>query len=558
MSWLAFNQRVLEQAADESLPLLERAKFLAITSSNLDEFVMVRVGSLKLKAEREVTAPDPAGLTVSQQLKAISSQARTVVASQYRLLRDSLEPQLALADVKRIDLSDGSDRCLESADRRFHGDVSAVLSPQAITDDQPFPLLQGLGVHVCVRMKAEPNEEDSDDPKVQPEDQFAVIPLGKTVPRLVPMPADRGFSYVLLEDLVAHYVDDLFTGREVEECIAFRITRNADIELREDAAADLMDGMEDVLESRRQSRVVRLEYSANASDAMLNFFAEKMQLTPQDLYPIDGPLDLAYLFTMHGLEGFETLRDEPWPPQSTPLIEPAESMFATITANDVLMIHPYERFDPVVRLLEEAAVDPDVLAIKQVLYRTSRNSPIVAALKRAAERGKYVSVIVELKARFDEARNIEWAREMEHAGVQVIYGIRGLKTHAKVCIIVRREPRGIIRYLHFGTGNYNEVTANLYSDISLLTCDEELGADATTFFNAVTGASQPQQMNHLAAAPTTLRKRILDLIEAETQRCREGQRAEIIAKLNALVDTEVIDALYRASQAGVKIQLNVR
>jgi polyphosphate kinase len=291
---------------------------------------------------------------------------------------------------------------------------------------------------------------------------------------------------------------------------------------------------------------------------MVAFLSEKMQLPSQGLSPIDGPLDLTYLFMLHGLEGFDSLRDEAWPPQSTPAIDPAEPMFTTIASGDLLMIHPFERFDPVVRLIEEAAIDPDVLAIKQVLYRTSRRSPIVAALMRAAEHGKYVSVIVELKARFDEARNIEWARDMEKAGVQVIYGIRGLKTHAKVCIIVRREPRGIVRYLHFGTGNYNEVTANLYSDVSLLTCNEELGSDATTFFNGVTGASQPQQLQHLAAAPTTLRNRILDLIDAETRRCLEGQKAEIVVKINALVDTEVIDALYRASQAGVKIQLNVR
>jgi polyphosphate kinase len=567
LSWLAFNQRVLEQAADESLPLLERAKFLAITSSNLDEFVMVRVGSLKLKAQRNALVRDPAGLTVSEQLQAIATESREVVLRQYRLLRNSLEPQLAGADVRRIDLNDCGDRCLEAADRRFHSDVFSVLSPQAIFDEPPFPLLQGLGVHLCVRMKAlakDPFRPFSQRRSTEAEPaepspwQFAIIPLGRTVPRLVPLPADRGFAYVLLEDLVTRYVDDFFPGREVVECIAFRITRNADVELQEDAAADLMDGMEDVLESRRQSRVVRLEYSAGASDPMISFLSERMLLTSQDLYPIDGPLDLTYLFTMHGLEGFDCLRDEPWPSQGTPAIDPAEPMFAIIGSGDVLMVHPYERFDPVVRLLEEAAVDPEVMAIKQVLYRTSRNSPIVAALMRAAERGKYVSVIVELKARFDEARNIEWAREMEQAGVQVIYGIRGLKTHAKVCIIVRREPQGIVRYLHFGTGNYNEVTANLYSDVSLLTCDEELGLDATSFFNGVTGASQPQQMQHLAAAPITLRKRILGLIEAETQRCREGQKSEIIAKLNALVDTEVIEALYAASRAGVRIRLNIR
>jgi polyphosphate kinase len=277
-----------------------------------------------------------------------------------------------------------------------------------------------------------------------------------------------------------------------------------------------------------------------------------------NLFAIDGPLDLTYLFSVHGLEGCDALRDEPWPGQSTPEIDPAESMFETIAGGDILLIHPYESFEPVVRLIEEAANDDDVLAIKQILYRTSRNSPIVAALKRAAENGKYVSVIVELKARFDEQRNIEWAREMEQAGVQVIYGIRGLKTHAKVCIIVRREMQGLMRYLHFGTGNYNEVTANMYSDVSLLTCDGVLGGDATAFINAVTGASQPQNMQELAAAPTTLRKRILGLIQAETQRSLEGQRGEILAKINSLVDTEVIEALYGASQAGVKVRLNIR
>lgn len=572
LSWLEFNQRVLEQAADTSLPLLERAKFLAITSSNLDEFTMVRVGSLKLQYERNSMVRDPSGRTVSEQLQAVATRCKEIVARQYQVLRESLEPLLAQSEIQRIDLNACSDRCLEAADARFHNDVLAVLSPQAVFEERPFPLLQGLGVHLCVRLKTNPHSgrslqqmdsgvsdrDSGDSDQTDQEWDYAIIPLGRTVPRILPMPTDRGHAYVLLEELVGHYVEDFFPGREVEECIAFRITRNADVELREDSAADLMVGMEEVLESRRQSRVVRLEYSAGASDPMLAFLSEKMELRSQELFPIDGPLDLTYLFTLHGLEGFDYLRDKAWPPQGSPQIEPSEPMFTNIAREDLLMVHPYESFDPIVRLIEEAAIDPDVLAIKQVLYRTSRNSPVVSALKRAAEHGKYVSVIVELKARFDEARNIEWAREMEKAGVQVIYGIRGLKTHAKVCIIVRRESRGIVRYMHFGTGNYNEVTANLYSDVSLLTCNDQLGADATAFFNAVTGASQPQKLQHLAAAPVSLRNRILGLIENETSRCLEGQRAEIIAKINALVDTQVIDALYRASQVGVKIQLNVR
>ena len=555
LSWLEFNERVLDQAADTSLPLLERAKFLAITSSNLDEFMMVRVGSLQMQYQRNAMVRDASGLTVGEQLLSVSHRCEALTCRQYSIFSEALEPLLADFDIRRIDLQNCSDRCLDTAERRFQSDVLAVLSPQAISEERPFPLLQGLGVHLCIRLKAQ--NLTGDDAEANPWD-FAVIPLGRTVPRCVPMPSERGHSYVLLEYLITHYIDEFFPGREVVECIAFRITRNADIELQEDAAADLMIGMEEVLESRRQSRVIRLEYSHDASDATLGFLSEKMQLRSQDLYPIAGPLDLTYLFKLHGLEGFDSLRDEAWPAQSVSSIDPSEKMFTAISSGDVLLLHPYESFDPVVRLIEEATVDPDVLAIKQVLYRTSRNSPIVAALKRAAKHGKYVSVIVELKARFDEARNIEWAREMEQAGVQVIYGIRGLKTHAKVCIIVRREPQGIVRYMHFGTGNYNEVTATIYGDVSLLTCNEELGSDATAFFNAVTGASQPQQLRHLDSAPTTLRKRIVDLINAETQRCIEGQKAEICVKINALVDTEVIDALYRASQAGVNILLNVR
>ena len=552
LGWLEFNDRVLDQAADSNVPLLERAKFVAITGSNLDEFMMVRVGSLKLQFARNPATRDPAGLTVAEQLQAVSDRCRRMVSQQYRLLLQELEPALSQAGITRVNLADCGDRIAAAAESRFQSDVLAVLSPQAIYHDRPFPMLQGLGLHVCVRLKGEPVDG------VETQWQFAVIPIGKTLPRLIPMPSDSGYAYVLLEDLILHSIDDFFPGREVVESVVFRTTRNADVELREDAAADLMVGMEEVLESRRQSREVRLEMSSNASDIMVGFLSETMQLTSQDLYRIEGPLDLTYLFGLHALEGFDAYRDTPWPPQLSPSIDPADSMFSTIANGDILMVHPYERFDPVVRLVEEAANDPDVLAIKQVLYRTSRNSPIVAALERAAERGKYVSVIVELKARFDEARNIEWAREMERSGVQVIYGIRGLKTHAKVCIIVRREPHGIVRYLHFGTGNYNEATAKLYGDISLFTCDDSLGQDTTTFFNCVTGASQPQQFHHIAAAPLNLRKRLLDLIESETQRAREGQRGEIIAKLNALVDTEIIDALYRASRAGVRIRLNVR
>nr|WP_236696646.1 polyphosphate kinase 1 [Rhodopirellula islandica] len=611
LGWLEFNARVLDQADDPAVQLLERAKFLAITSSNLDEFMMVRVGSLKLQAMSGGGRRDPSGRTATEQLQAISERCQAHVDRQYQLLKNELLPLLSEHHINQIDPAECSDRSLAAAERHFRGDVLAVLSPQAL-HDRRFPMLPGLGIHLCVQLspgdeigpQPTPAATDSLADRVQsnqkqhesskqpaslahdspaskdeaPETQFAVIPLGRTLGRVIPLPIEKapidkatapqnsvdtsptesGYAYALLEDLVSHFVNEFFPGREVIQCKPFRITRNADIELREDGAGDLLGGMEEVLESRRLSDVVRLEIDANANPDIRDYLIKSFQVDPQFVFDIDGPLDLTYLFSLHGLKGMNSLRDEEWPPQRSPKINPAESMFTSISEGDIMLMHPYESFDPVVRLLEEAAVDPDVLAVKQILYRTSRNSPIVAALMRAAERGKYVTAIVELKARFDEARNIEWAREMEQAGVQVIYGIRGLKTHAKVCIIVRREPQGLVRYVHFGTGNYNEVTANLYGDISVLTCDEILGTDATMFFNAVTGASQPQPLQQLGMAPLTLRRQILELIQGETERSRQGQKGEIIAKMNALVDTEVIDALYLASQAGVKIRLNVR
>ncbi|MEM8911734.1 MAG: polyphosphate kinase 1 [Planctomycetota bacterium] len=606
LGWLDFNARVLEQAKDERTRLLERAKFLAITGTNLDEFVMVRVGGLQLQLRnsRGLSRRDPTGRTVHEQLRAVLKRCHKHVDRQYRLLRNVIQPELDRHHIRRVDLGHCSDRLLAAAEQQFRGDVVAVLSPQALHDRQ-FPMLPGLGLHLCVQLKnadelstassqkgSNAPTQPIDDSSEESPDQFAVIPMGRTLPRVVPLPMETlgpgfadetnasnpkeessenesldsdlsrpsevGFAYVLLEDLVSHFVDEFFPGREVVACSPFRITRNADIELREDGAGDLLGGMEEVLESRRLSDVVRLEVDAGANVELRQYLMDSFDIDREMIFDIDGPLDLGYLWTLHGLQGFDPLRDDDWPPQSSPAISPNETMFSAISHQDILLIHPYQRFDPVVRLIEEAAVDPDVLAIKQILYRTSRNSPIVTALKRAASRGKYVTVIVELKARFDEARNIEWAREMEQAGVQVIYGIRGLKTHAKVCIIVRRETQGLARYVHFGTGNYNEVTANLYGDVSLLTCDDELGTDATMFFNAVTGASHPQPLQQLGIAPLTLRRRLLSLIESEAERSRQGEKAEITAKLNALVDTEIIDALYAASQAGVKIRLNVR
>jgi polyphosphate kinase len=344
----------------------------------------------------------------------------------------------------------------------------------------------------------------------------------------------------------------------VAHSLVFRITRNADLSLRDDISHDLLAEIEDVLDDRKLGACVRVEVSSQSDGETVAFLKKVLGVEECDIYAPPGPLDLASFMRLTDLEGFENLKYEPWPPRISPDVDLGAGMFNVISGKDVLLVHPYDSFEPVVRLVEEAADDPDVLAIKQTLYRTSRNSPIVAALERAAERGKYVTAVIELRARFDEARNIEWARNLERAGVQVIYGVKGLKTHAKICIIVRREPHGIVRYVHFGTGNYNEITARLYSDVSLMTCNEEFGADAIAFFNAITGFSMPQRFRKIDAAPLGLRERIVEMIDAETERQKHGQKARIIAKLNSLVDPDIIDALYRASAAGVEIKLNIR
>lgn len=549
LSWLEFNQRPLDEAISEKVPLLERLKFLAITSSNLDEFFMVRVGGLQLQLEQHIVSTDPAGMSVGQQLTAIFQRVQRMVDSQYECFLGSIEPGLQNAGIQRLRMQTAAPKMREFAERVFREEIYPVLSPMAIDSEDPFPLFPNQSLNLCVSLKVEGEE---------PGCRFAVIPLGKILSRFVTLPTDQGYSYMLLEDVVTAMADHYFPGDSVQEVVPFRITRNADVSVREDGAADLMSGMQEVLHRRRTADCVRLEIDANCSTQMADYLRDRLEIDARDIFRISGPLDLSAMMYLTSLDGYPVLRDPPWPAQASPLVDLSQSLFSTIGERDVLISHPYESFEPVVRLIEEAAADPDVLAIKQVLYRTSRKSPIVAALKRAGERGKSVTAIVELKARFDEARNIEWARELEQAGVQVIYGVKGLKTHAKVCIIVRREPHGIQRYMHFGTGNYNETTARLYSDISFLTANEELGADASAFFNAVTGYSQPQQYRRIDAAPIGLRKRLLMMIDNETQRKRQGQRGYIAAKLNALVDPEIIEALYRASQAGVTIRLNVR
>ena len=529
LSWLEFNRRVLEEAIDPSVPLLERLKFLSITSTNLDEFFMVRVGGLQHLLNEGKRLFDPAGLTTREQLLEISRRTHQLVADQCACFLEDIEPKLAGMGIRRL-APEQIGRAVEATD---------------------FPLLTGLGLDLLVRLN--PVTVRSRKPR------FAVVTLPKRLSRFITVPVNQeGYDYTLLEDVVSMFREKLFPGEFINECVPFRITRNADLLIREDLAGDLLSQMREVLDARKRSGCVRLEVGRSISPTALSFLKEALQVNDDQIYEIPGPLDLAAYRELAGRSGFEKLKYEPWLPQPSPLIAPGESMFEAIARRDILLFHPYESFEPIVRLLEQAADDPEVLAIKQILYRTSGNSPIVAALARAAAKGKHVTVIVELKARFDEARNIDWAQALEQSGVQIIYGLRGLKVHAKICIVVRREPSGIRRYMHFGTGNYNEVTARLYSDVSLMTCNEDFGADATQFFNTITAYSQPIKYQRIEAAPLGLRARLLALIESEAQRCKEGQQGHIMAKLNSLVDADLIETLYRASQQGVRIQLNVR
>jgi polyphosphate kinase len=550
LSWLEFNRRVLEEAIDPSVPLLERLRFLSITSGNLDEFFMVRVGGLQQLLNEGKRLFDPAGLTTREQLLEISRRTHQLVAEQCACFSQDIEPKLADAGIRRLLPDQIGPEYAEYLERLFEREIYPIVTPRAV-DAADFPLLTGLGLELLVRLN--PATARSRRPR------FAIVTLPKRLSRFITVPVQQdGYDYTLLEDVVSMFREKLFPGESISECVPFRITRNADLLIREDLAGDLLSQMREVLDARKRSGCVRLEVGQNISPTSLSFLKHALQINDDQIYEIPGPLDLAAYRELAGRAGFEKLKYDPWLPQPSPLIAPGESIFEAIARRDILLFHPYESFEPVVRLLEQAADDPEVLAIKQILYRTSGSSPIVAALARAAGKGKHVTVVVELKARFDEARNIDWAQALEQSGVQIIYGLRGLKVHAKICIVVRREPTGIRRYMHFGTGNYNEVTARLYSDVSLMTCNEDFGADATQFFNTITAYSQPIKYRRLEAAPLGLRSRLLALIESEAQRCKEGQQGHIMAKLNSLVDADLIEALYRASQQGVQIQLNVR
>ncbi len=547
LSWLEFNDRVLAEALDETVPLLERVKFLAITGSNLDEFFMVRVGGLQLLEQQGLQKADPAGHGPVQQLAAISKRAHESAKRQYACLNEQLLPPLAAAGIRALKAEDLNERQRAHAETYFEKEIFPVVTPIEVAADGAPPSFTNRTLYLLVRLVGE-----------SARDQWAIVPLVRSMARLVTLPVRGAWEFLFLEDLVSMYVERLFPGVGIREIAVFRVIRNADLELQEDQASDLLDEMKQIVDARRTGHCVRLEVNASAARTSIARLQELTGVTERDTYRLPGPLDLTVLMKLPEIAGHEDLRYPAWPAQAGVEVSSDESIFEVIGRGDVLLHHPYESYEPVVRFVEEAADDPQVLAIKQTLYRTSKESPIVQALIRASLKGKYVTAIVELKARFDEERNIEWATALEKAGVQVIYGVKRLKTHAKCLMIVRREPGGIRRYLHFGTGNYNEISARLYTDISLMTVDEAFGRDASIFFNALTGVAQPQSFERLAVAPLTLRERVLELIAGEAERKRQGQEAFIRAKMNSLTDPGVIKALYEASQAGVRIELNVR
>jgi polyphosphate kinase len=544
LSWLEYNQRFLDEARDNSIPLLERLRSLALTSLHLDEFFMVRVGGLKLLFDHHCEASDIAGLTPAQQLDAITQRTRAMCADQYACFEE-LEQALAGVGIQRCRPEAMSDRQVRMVQQVFETEISSVLSPLAVATPEQFPPLANQTLIVGIRLKRAEGH------------RVVIIPFGPATHRFLTLYSEGGYAYLLLEDAVAMFVDRLFPSEDVLECLPFRLTRHADPGVRQDLAGDLLRHLPQAVDDTPASDCVRLEIDQRASAELRDFILASSPTPTPCVFEVSGPIDLAAFAQLHGLLGFEKLKYDAWPPQPSPDVDLTASMFETLSNKDVLLHHPYESFDPIVRLLEEAADDPDVVAIKQILYGTDRDSPLVEALMRAAENDKYVTAIIELKSRFRDAHKIKWAKKLEQASVQVIYGIQGLRTHAKLCIIVRREPDGIQRYVHFGTGDYSETTARLLSDVSLLTSDEELGADATDFFNSVTSHAYAQRFRKIDAAPAGLRAKLIEMIQMETQRKKQGQKAVIIAKLNALGDKEVIDALYEAAQEGVDIQLIV-
>ncbi|MBI1389809.1 MAG: polyphosphate kinase 1 [bacterium] len=552
LSWMDFNDRVLNEALDPRTPLLERLKFIAIVSSNLDEFVMKRIGGLKRQISAGVTRRTPDGLTPQEQFDQLRERILAQIERQRRCLLDELMPELRKHGIHIQRYDELTAKQKKKVNDDYQKTVFPILIPLGVGPGQPFPFISNLSLSLAIRLKP---------PRVQ-EIGFARVKIPKNRPRWMETGVPNHF--VPLEDVIAANLDSLFPGVKIVEYCSFRVTRSAEIDRNENEAEDLLELIEEEIQNREFAQVVRLDIDRSCSTAMQRTLLEHMQLAPEDVYIVDGPLGLRDLMSMCKLN-FPQLKDKTWKPASHPVLiknekrEEPESFFALIRRKDLLIHHPYESFNTsVLRFLEEASVDRKVLAIKQTVYRTGDDSPIIKALKQAAANGKQVAVLIEIKARFDEAANIQWVKTLEDAGVHVTYGFVGLKTHSKVLMVVREERDGVRRYIHLGTGNYHPGTANLYTDLSLLTCRPDLGEDVSDLFNALTGFSRQTRYRKLLVAPVNMRRRFESLIQREINHCKKGGKGRMICKMNSLDDIRMIDLLYKASQAGVQVDLIVR
>lgn len=546
LSWLAFNQRVLAEAKQRDNPVFERMKFLSIVSTNLDEFFMIRVASIRDQVKAGWKQPDPSGHKPRELLRIIALQTRLMVQEEYRVWAEELLPELKEAGLSLVSWNELSNEQAKWAEQYFLGDIFPVITPMAVEGSKKFPLLQSRSLNIGVLMNSGRKVE------------FATVQVPSVFPRALRLPGEGTASFILLEDVICHFMPQVFDGREILACHPYRITRNADLDYNEEEASDLLASIEKSLKKRKWGAVIRLEIDPHMDERMLMLFKDAFEVGETEIYRIPGPINLDFLSKqLYQLPNFEHVKYKPFTPR-IPEAFSGNSVFDAVKRGDVFVHHPYDSFDPVQRFVEEAAQDENVLAIKQTLYRVSGNSAIVEALARAAQSGKQVTVLLEVKARFDEENNIHWGKYLEKAGCHVVYGLPHLKTHSKILLVVRREEDSIRRYVHLATGNYNDITAKLYTDMGIFTADPGLGDDASRFFNLVTGYTETPPMRHLVHAPSMLRTEFLRLIQRETENARKGLPARIDAKMNSLVDPVVIRALYEASCAGVEIDLTVR
>jgi polyphosphate kinase len=553
LSWLEFNRRVFEEAQDPSVPLLERVKFLAIFSSNLDEFFMVRVAGLKRRVQVGDEAAGPDGLNATETLSAVSQRIHELVKEQHRCFLEELQPLLAAEGVSLVRPKEATPEQQLFLEGYFRRTLLPVVTPLAIDRGHPFPHLANRSL--CLVASVRPMAASA-----LPHTQVAVVHMPSHVlPRFVRLPAPDGqHAFMLLEDVIRLQLPALYHGYEVQSCHAIRITRDSDIETARGLGGDLLTTIESSLRERRMGSAVRLQYEPDLPESVLATLVDELELAPDDLYPGTGFTAFSDLFQLYAAVDLPRLKDRPLPPHPVPQFEASADVWSAIRGGDILVHHPYHSFDAVTRFVREAAVDPKVLAIKMTLYRVSPTSPIAQALTLAAEQGKEVAVLVELRARFDEEANIRWARALEEVGAHVVYGLVGYKTHCKACLVVRQDPDGIRRYCHLATGNYNVRTGGIYGDFGLFTCRESFGEDLTELFNLLTGYTRPRGFHHLLVAPTDLRDGLIERIRREVAHARAGRPARIIAKMNSLVDRVLAEELYRASQAGVRIDLIVR